>query len=179
MGNSTTKNNLNSMNPINSINAIATLTSEKVNGYVLFHQCHPSDHVSVRFQITGPPNQTHAVHIHEFGDLRRGCDSLGAHFNPTGETHGSLLYDMPRHSGDLINNLNFDNNGTFMFEYKDPSINLFPTSTSIIGRSIVIHKKADDLGLGQGKDREESLKTGNAGKRICCAVIGLCEVEHF
>jgi Cu-Zn family superoxide dismutase len=161
------------------INSIATLNSEKVNGYVLFHQCDPSEPVSVKFEIKGPPNQTHAIHIHEFGDLRRGCDSLGLHFNPTNETHGSIFYDMPRHAGDLINNLTFDKSGNFLFEYKDQSISLYPSNKSIIGRSIVIHEKEDDLGLGQGKDRQESLKTGNAGKRICCAVIGLCEKEHF
>ena len=164
---------------IKPINAIATLHSDQVNGYVLFHQCHPSDPVSVRFQIKGPPNQTHAIHIHECGDLRKGCDSLGSHFNPYGETHGCILYDMPRHAGDLINNLTFDSEGNFVFQYKDPLISLYPSYKSIIGRSVVIHEKQDDLGLGKGKDREESLKTGNAGKRICCAVIGLCENEHF
>ena len=46
---------------------------------------------------------------------------------------------------------------------------------------MVIHDKEDDLGLG-GLDEEgniidkkihkESLKTGNAGKRIACGIIG-------
>jgi len=34
---------------------------------------------------------------------------------------------------------------------------------------LVIHADKDDLGLG---DNAESLITGNAGKRIACAVIG-------
>ncbi len=42
----------------------------------------------------------------------------------------------------------------------------------MIGRSCVLHKKTDDL--GQGNDAE-SLKTGNAGARIACGVIGLSE----
>jgi Cu-Zn family superoxide dismutase len=165
---------------IKPINAIATLQSEDVNGYVLFHQCYPTEPVSVIFQINGPPNQIHAIHIHEFGDLRKGCDSLGSHFNPTGDTHGCIFYNMPRHAGDLINNLRFDDQGNFVFQYKDPLISLYPSYNSIIGRSIVIHEKQDDLGLGQGNEKEESLKTGNAGKRICCAVIGLSDnKEHF
>jgi hypothetical protein len=40
---------------------------------------------------------------------------------------------------------------------------------AVIGRSIIIHADEDDCGTGGD---EESLKTGNAGKRIACAVIG-------
>lgn len=45
--------------------------------------------------------------------------------------------------------------------------------TSVVGRSVVVHENEDDLGRGVGDKKEESLKTGNAGGRLACSVIGL------
>jgi Cu-Zn family superoxide dismutase len=154
----------------NGRSAICVL--EKVNssisGCVYFHQCSPYDITRICFELRGPPGETHAIHIHEFGDIRDGCKSLGLHFNPFHKPHGSFLHKTVRHAGDLINN-------------EDPLISLFDSDSneSIIGRSIVIHEGRDDEGQGVGYRRQESLISGNAGKRVQCGIIGLCKIKHF
>jgi Cu-Zn family superoxide dismutase len=167
------------MGNYNSLNAICILKSEKVNGIIYFHQCKPKSHVKVKFSLKGEPFKIHAIHIHEYGDMTNGCESLGSHYNPYNTTHGSMLYDMKRHAGDLINNITFDREGNFVYEYEDPLLNLFSNSDNIMGRSVVIHEKIDDLGLGKGDKRQESLITGNAGNRICCGIIGISKSLHF
>ena len=156
-------------------NAIAILKGTGVNGIVSFHQCLGHDHVRVQIQLSGmTPFAVHAIHIHEYGDEREGCKSLGGHWNPTGETHGSIwVPSRPRHSGDLINNIEADRDGRFKYAYNDTRLELFGNvDDTIIGRSIVVHQGVDDLGLG---DDPESLVTGNAGARMGCAIIGLAK----
>ena len=161
------------------LNAIAIFDQDNIKGTVKFHQCNDANtglFVDMNF-FNLKPNQTHAIHIHEYGDFTEGCKSLGAHFNPQNTTHGTIWIEgMYRHAGDLINNLITDENGEFKFSYFDPLLNLKgDINDSILGRSVVVHEGEDDYGLGKGKDRKESLKTGNAGGRMACAIIGRCK----
>lgn len=143
-------------------------------GTVLFHQCDNQDNTTVVFDIKGPSNGEFACHIHSYGDLRQGCKSLGPHWNPHNTTHG-YTFDpsRPSHAGDLVGNILTDSSGNYQFVYVDPKLSL-NGPLSIVGRSVVIHVDVDDLGLG---DNEESLKTGNAGDRIDCAIIGWANLE--
>ena len=107
------------------------------------------------------------------GNLIEGCKTAGPHYNPHGKTHGGPDSEV-RHVGDL-GNVEAGANGVGTYELSDHQINLYGEN-SIIGRSVVCHSKTDDLGKG-GDD--ESLKTGNAGARVACGVIGLADVlEH-
>jgi Cu-Zn family superoxide dismutase len=152
-------------------NFIATF-KENVKGYVKFHQCNPGKIAKVIFNLYGlQPNSKFAIHIHEFGDMTDGCNSLGSHLNLTNKEHGSIFIDIKNsHTGDLINNIFTDQKGEFKYEYYDQRLNLFESvNKNIIGCSVVIHYGIDDYGLG---NNSESKKTGNAGGRMDCAVIG-------
>jgi len=152
--------------------AIAVFNN-KVKGQVLFQQDGINEPVFVKFDLHNlPKNKVMAIHIHEYGDITNGCKSLGGHWNPFNKQHGSIFLDITNsHAGDLINNLKSDSKGNFSFEYYDARLNIIGNiDYSIIGRSVVIHKGIDDLGLGDNKD---SKITGNAGKRLDCAIIGI------
>ena len=156
-------------------NAIAIFNSVHVKGEIKFHQCPKNDGCFIYITLDSlEPNTKKAIHIHEWGDERKGCDSLGSHWNPYGKTHGTIhIENMERHAGDLINNITPDSKGNFTYKYYDPLVNLRgDIDQSVIGRSIVIHNGIDDLGIG-GTD--ESLKTGSAGTRMACAVISRAE----
>ena len=70
----------------------------------------------IRFKQSKHDPQSHAIHIHEYGDLTNGCKSTGEHYNPTNDFHGSYSFPMsPRHAGDLINNFRLNENNIFIF----------------------------------------------------------------
>jgi Cu-Zn family superoxide dismutase len=90
-----------------------------------------------------------------------------AHFNPYGKNHGCPGVK-ERHVGDL-GNLQTDASGLARYRIVDDFIKLRGSKANIIGRGLIIHADPDDCGLGGD---EASLKNGNAGKRIACAIIG-------
>lgn len=94
--------------------------------------------------------------------------TAGAHYNPEGKTHGGPL-DEIRHIGDL-GNIEADENGDAHYEYEDHFIKIVGPTNNVVGRAMVVHEKVDDLGKG---GNEDSLKTGNAGGRLACGVIGV------
>ena len=138
-----------------------------INGNIMFYT-KSDDTVLIDIDLSGlPKNAKLGFHIHEAGDITDGCKSACAHFNPFNTVHGGPK-SINRHVGDL-GNIITDNNGNCKMKFYDHMIKLDNSTCNIIGRSIVIHENTDDLGKGNNK---ESLKTGNAGNRIACSVIG-------
>jgi len=148
--------------------AIAILAPNKdnVTGQVIFSRAKRG--LTVSYEIKGLSDGDHGFHIHQYGDLSDGCTSACAHFNPYGKTHGGLNSKI-RHAGDLGNIKSKNGIAKGKLFVKQLSLN-FHRKTCIIGRMIIVHADKDDLGKGGDA---ESLKTGNAGARVACGVIGL------
>tara|TARA_B110000037_G_C16692984_1_gene331561 strand:+ start:36 stop:506 length:471 start_codon:yes stop_codon:yes gene_type:complete len=144
---------------------LTTTSNRKIKGYILFNEDNKKTKITINASGL-KKNSKLGFHIHEYGDLREGCKSLCLHFNPNNVVHGGKDSKI-RHAGDLGNILT-DKNGNCNMIIYDKIIKL-KGKYNILGRSVVIHEKEDDLGLGGDK---ESLITGNAGKRIACGVIG-------
>ena len=149
-----------------TIKAICSLehTEGNVKGVIKFKQ-KPEKATIIKGIVKGLTPGKHGFHIHEFGDLSKGCESAGAHYNPDGVEHGSLEQG---HVGDL-GNIVADQSGIARFQIKAERVDL----SDVVGRAIVVHADEDDLGKGGD---EESLKTGNAGDRLGCGVIRLRKV---
>lgn len=151
-----------------------------IKGFVIFEEL-SSGNTKISGEVSGFPkelyNSKHGFHIHETGDLRDGCKTLGGHYNPLDKSHAGRLVktstgdkkiNFDRHIGDL-GNLNVDGEGKVKFSFIDPLVKL-SGKYSVIGRSVVFHEGEDDLGLGGHKD---SKITGHAGQRIGCGIIGI------
>ena len=149
-----------------SLKAVAVLhptAGNKVSGTVTFTQA--ADGVQVRAEITGLTPGNHGFHVHEFGDCSvADASSAGAHFNPTHKPHAGPDA-AERHVGDM-GNVQADASGKATLEYVDHQISLTDDERSAIGRSVVVHAKADDL---------KTQPSGDSGARVACGVIGIAK----
>ena len=115
--------------------------------------------------LSGLKPGLHGLHIHATGIVTAECTLAGPHYNPFNKDHGGPG-DATRHVGDL-GNVKADSDGNANFEIKDKQIKL-SGPYSVVGRAIVVHAGADDLGKG---GHLLSLTAGNAGPRVACGVI--------
>lgn len=151
--------------PVNrAVAVLRPLQGSAVQGTIFFIQ--EGKDIRIVADITGLSPGKHGIHIHEFGDATTtDGSSLGGHFNPKNIMHGGPD-DKVRHLGDL-GNIEADRTGRAKFSRIDSQISL-SGGNSIIGRSIVIKEKADDLKTQPG---------GAAGSRIGFGVIGISATE--
>ena len=148
------------------IEGVCVINQNNIEGSIIFRENHKDKCVDITISLKGIKPGLHGFHVHEFGDLREGCKSACAHYNPFNKSHGGPN-DKERHVGDL-GNIKANNKGIVKTKMCDKLIKL-RGKYSIIGRSIVIHEDEDDLGRGGYPD---SLTTGHAGSRIACGIIG-------
>ena len=108
------------------------------------------------------PGAKHAIHLHEFGDISADDGSAaGGHYNPQNHPHGAPEAEH-HHAGDL-GNLTADASGNAHYELVAKGLSLCCGPLPVIGRSVIVHAKEDDL---------TSQPAGNAGPRIAQGVIG-------
>ncbi|MGE5682884.1 MAG: superoxide dismutase family protein [Bacillota bacterium] len=133
----------------------------KISGTVTFTKLADAQ-MQVVADIKGLTPGKHGFHIHQYGDISsKDGKSAGDHFNPTNKPHAGPG-DAMHHSGDM-GNITAQTDGTAHLDMKiNGEIN------SIIGRSVIIHEKEDDL---------MSQPAGNAGARIAAGVIGIANAK--
>jgi Cu-Zn family superoxide dismutase len=141
-------------------NATCKLESKsgsQVTGTVTFMKM--GDEVHVVADITGLKPGKHGFHIHDKGDCSApDAVSAGPHFNPTQHKHGGPA-TTERHEGDL-GNIETDASGKTHLDWKG-KLSL-SGANSIIGKSVVVHEKEDDL---------KTDPSGNSGARVACGAI--------
>jgi Cu-Zn family superoxide dismutase len=146
--------------PLKAVAVLHPTAGNKVSGNVTFTEV--ADGVQVRAEITGLTPGNHGFHVHEFGDCSAAdATSAGAHFNPTNEPHAGPDA-LARHVGDM-GNVQADASGKAKLDYVDHQISLTNDQRSVIGRSVVVHAKPDDL---------KSQPAGDSGARVACGVVG-------
>lgn len=134
-------------------------SGSSVSGTVKFLQ--HGDHVMATVDVAGlKPGQEHGFHIHDKGDCSSPDGmSAGGHFNPTAKPHGPQASD--HHGGDMPA-LKADASGKATATFHLTGVTVADGPTSIVGRSLIVHKDPDDY---------TTQPTGNSGARVACGVI--------
>ncbi len=145
--------------------ATATLQPTKGNqakGTVTFTPTDDANKIKVQVHLSDlKPGSVHGMHVHEKGDCSAAdASSAGDHFNPAGKRHGDRS-GTEKHAGDL-GNVEASSAGKVSATFDVDDISVSDGQQGIIGKSVILHEKADDL---------KTQPSGDSGSRIACAVI--------
>ena len=133
--------------------AVCVFSGEVISGFVTF-ATRADGRVFLYGKLAGIDG-LHGIHVHDYGNLGDECRATGKHFNPLGTDHGYPAA-AEKHAGDL-GNINFANR-TAVLKLETTSFTL-GGPLSVVGRSLVVHQRRDDLGLG-GPRRESGERRG-------------------
>jgi Cu-Zn family superoxide dismutase len=142
--------------------AAATLAPTAGNtaaGTVTFTQM--GNKVTVNAKVSGLAPGRHGFHVHEKGDCSApDAMSAGGHFNPTGKAHGDP--NAPDHHAGDMPMLQADASGNATLSADLDVITIGSGVTDIVGKSVIVHKDADDY---------KTQPTGNSGARVACGIV--------
>jgi superoxide dismutase, Cu-Zn family len=126
----------------------------KIHGSLTFAEVDGG--VKVTGEISGLTPGKHGFHIHEKGELTDDkLTSAGGHFNPGKHKHGGPD-TAEKHAGDL-GNITADEKGVAKVDATFKGVSLSGKEDGIIGRSVIVHAKEDDM---------KTDPSGNSGDRI-------------
>lgn len=150
----------------------AGMSAKGVSGRVELIQVEGVGWTTITYDVRGLKPGSHGFHINELADFSdSSLAGAGPIYNPFGKAHGGPG-DLERKVGDL-GNIVADKKGVAKGEMVDHLVKL-SGKTSVIGRSVIVHADADDLGKGDNSKADlkppqngfVSLVTGNAGGRL-------------
>ncbi len=146
--------------PLTAVAVLEARSGSSVSGSVALIE--GSRGVGARVELHGlAPGAEHGFHVHEQGDCSApDAASAGGHFNPGKAPHGrpdSLVH----HAGDLLS-VRADASGNVRVDVAMEGVTLAPGPTSIVGRSLIVHRDPDDY---------TTQPSGNSGPRLACGVI--------
>lgn len=142
---------------------LTSLVEKKLSAKVLFMEV--PEGLKITANVSGlRPGSVHGFHVHENGKCEGpGYESAGNHFNPDESKHGGPTSGM-KHMGDLGNLVANDKGiakAEVIVKLKDKKF-----LHQYIGKSVIIHAKADDL---------VTQPSGDSGDRIACGVIAFTQ----
>ncbi|PQO36616.1 superoxide dismutase family protein [Blastopirellula marina] len=148
--------------PTEAVAVLASTSDSDVKGVIYLTQ--KDGYVQLTGKVKNLEPGEHGFHIHQYGDLTKSDGTAaGGHYNPTGHEHGAP--GAHSHVGDL-GNITADASGVAKIDTKAEGLKLH----MVLGRSLVIHAKADDL---------KSQPSGAAGPRVGVGVIGIAQPKEM